>query len=429
LTAAAALALIWAVSAGSGFNPGARLLSVFRPSALSASAQPEVEVRPAASAEAESGQAAVLLKKDLAGLIGAGPLTMDEGRILEISDQDGHLLYVRATLEPALQAKALAWVKASRAYQAALVVMDPDNGEVLALAGYRADGEPSNAALAGSFPAASLFKIVTAAAALESADMSADSKVSYDGGKHTLFKDNVISAPDQGAQAATLKEGFAESINTVFGKLGAFTLGPRELADFAGRFGFNHDIEFELPVEPSSFSVADEADPFNVAELASGFNRETRVSPLHGAMMAAVVISGGRLTEPSLVREVFDRDNHIYYQHQASAPSQAISRETAAELAALMRSTVEDGTGRRTFNTAKTDPVLSKLIIGGKSGTINNEEGARVDWFVAWAAPRQQTPPARRLALSAVVVHGGGAAAASQSLVRDAVKFYFSGQK
>ena len=363
-------------------------------------------------------------KKDLAGLIGARSLEADR-QILEITDQAGNVLYVRTTLLPELQALANHWVKSSRAHQAALVVMNPDTGEVLTLAGYSANEEDANPALAGSFPAASLFKIVTAAAAVEKADMSADSKLAYDGGKHTLYKNNLAREPDRGRHVTTLEGSFADSINTVFGKLGVFTLGSEELAEFAGRFGFNDDINFEMPVEPSNFAVADESDDFHLAELASGFNRSTKVSPLHGALMAASVVSGGRLREPTLVREVFDRNNHIHYRPGGGEPKEIISPATAEELSRLMRSAVEEGTGRRTFGSAATHPVLSKLIIGGKSGTINNEEGQRVDWFVAWAVPKPGQDCRDRLALSAVVVHEWTAVTTSQRLIRDALNVYY----
>jgi cell division protein FtsI/penicillin-binding protein 2 len=138
------------------------------------------------------------------------------------------------------------------------VVLNPFDGQVLALASYRQDGQESNSALADSFPAASLFKILTAAAAVEKGSYQADSEVLYDGGKHTIYKGNVIKKPDVGNHKTTLKDGFAESINTVFGKLEAFTLGPEPLADFAQRFHFNQPIDFEMPVAVSQFAVSDE---------------------------------------------------------------------------------------------------------------------------------------------------------------------------
>ena len=102
-----------------------------------------------------------------------------------------------------------------------------------------------------------------------------------------------------------------------------------------------------------------------------------------------------------------------------------VSQATAKELARMMRAAVEDGTGRRTFHNAKEDPILSRLIIGGKSGTINNDAGQRVDWFVAWAKPRAGTGCQDMLAVSAVVVHSGQTTTTSQRLVRNALVAYY----
>jgi membrane peptidoglycan carboxypeptidase len=390
--------------------------------------EPRVAVLETPPEPAGTSAEPALDKKALAEIIGSRSIATDDHQILGITGSDGGALFVRTTILPSLQSRASEWVNASQAREAALVAIRPETGEVLALAGYRADGG-ANAALAGSFPAASLFKIVTAAAAVEKADFSAESTVAYDGGKHTLFKGNVVKEPNEGHHAATLKESFAESINTVFGKMGAFTLGPGDLSEFAGRFGFNADIEFEMPVEASTFALEEGEDPFRLAELASGFNRATRVSPLHGAMMAGAVANGGLLRKPSFVREVFDRENRIYYKAGAQEAVEAVSPETARELSALMVAAVREGTGRRTFRRAADHPVLSRLEIGGKSGTINNDAGERVDWFVAWARPLKDHGDEKdSLALSAVVVHNGVTKFTSQELVRDALALYYEGR-
>lgn len=365
-----------------------------------------------------------LKKKELVEMIGPKQSEIDGRSVLDITDPSGRHLFVRTTIEPEIQSRAESWVRGSLAHQAALVVMKVDSGEVLALAGYKAKGGEGNAALDNSFPAASLFKIVTAAAAVEKSSYSAKSKLAYDGGKYTLYKKNLAREPNRGIHQTTLESSFAESINPVFGKLGIFNLGPQELANYAERFGFNHEIEFELPVEASSFRVDDDK-PFHLAELASGYNRSTKVSPLHGAMLAASVISGGRLVEPTVVKEVFDIDNNLFYQGEGGQGRRAVSEGTAKELTKMMLKAVEDGTGRKGFNGASSDPVLSKLLIGGKSGSINNDEGQRVDWFVAWAKPKDKAQCADTLALSAVVVHGGGSATNSQKLIRQAIMAYY----
>ena len=364
-----------------------------------------------------------LEKGDLAGIIGSHAFLADEIHSFRIEDENGNALYVRTTMDPALQSWAVKFMPKVNALSAALVVMNPQNGEVQAMASYLADGQPVNLALSSTFPAASLFKLVTAAGAVEKKNMGSNSTVSYDGGKHTLYKKNVEGGIKEGEHQVTLKEGFADSINTVFGKIGAFSLGPKGLESFAKKFYFNQPISFDMPVQNSQFDVQDDEDPYRLAELASGFNRTTKVSPLHGAMLASAVVNEGKLMEPAIVREIFDQDNRIYYERQGPVSlGQVVSPRTVGELRTLMAATVSEGTGRRRFKDADTHKVLSKLDIGGKSGTINNDEGHRVDWFICYAKEKKGS---ESIALASVVVHGAKLGIRSQEIIRQAIIEYY----
>ena len=291
------------------------------------------------------------------------------------------------------------------------------------MASHRQDGRPVNEVLASSFPAASLFKIVTAAAAVENGQVHSDTTLNYDGGKWSLDQKSVNKGLTDGRNRATLETSFAYSINTVFGKLGAFTLGPQELESFARKFQFNQEIGFEMPVETSTFDTGAEADFFRLAQLASGLNKSTKCSPIHGAMMAAAVINDGYLMEPALVREVFDTDNRIYYRMAPVPLGRVVKENTVKELQKLMRATIAQGTGRKRFSDARSHPVLSRLTLGGKSGHITDEEKHWVDWFVGFAKDKKGDDS---IAVAAVVVHGAVHGIQAQEIVRGTVLRYFS---
>ena len=361
-------------------------------------------------------------KDDLAEIIGAKAFEADEIHSFKIVDGQGHVLYVQTTLDQALQAWAVKFLPKITARAAALVALDPRTGEVLAMTSWQADGEKVNLAVTSVFPAASLIKIVTAAAAVEDKKMTGDTKLAYDGGKWTLYRQHVAKGTKQGEHSVTLEESFASSINTVFGKIGAFTLGEEELESFAKRFHFNEDIHFEMPVENSKFVLKDEEDPYRLAELASGFNRTTKLSPLHGAMLASAVVNDGLLMEPTVVKEVFDMDNRIYYQQEPVSLGRVVSERTVKELRKLMLATISEGTGRRRFSDVRRHKILSKLEIGGKSGSIDNDEGRRVDWFVCFAQVKGRK---EAIALAAVVVHGENMGTRSQEIIREAIIHYF----
>ena len=366
---------------------------------------------------------AALDKAKLAGIIGSHSFKPDEIQSFAITDKSGEELFVRTTMDPDLQSWAVNFISRVKASSAALVAMDPRTGAVLSMASFNEDGKPVNMALSSSFPAASLFKIITAAAAVEAGELNSGSTLAYDGRKHTLYKKHISGDINEGAHQVTLKDSFADSINTVFGKLGAFTLGKQELESFAQRFHFNQPIDFEMPVQESKFDAPEEEDPYRLAELASGFNRTTKVSPLHGAMLASAIVNGGQLMEPTIVREVFDKDNHIFYTHEPVSLGKVVSERTVRELTKLMEATIIEGTGRKRFRDLNRHPVLSKLDIGGKSGSIDNDEGRRVDWFVCYAKKKDNKN--QSIALAAVVVHGELLGLRSQEIAREAIIRYF----
>ena len=68
-------------------------------------------------------------------------------------------------------------------------------------------------------------------------------------------------------------------------------------------FGFNQTIDFELEFPPSHLSIKDA--PYNWAEIASGFNNSTTLSPLHGVLLAAAVVNHGELVEPTVIDRIY----------------------------------------------------------------------------------------------------------------------------
>ena len=152
-----------------------------------------------------------------------------------------------------------------------------------------------NLALRATFPSASVFKVVTAAAAISERKMNAGSIVSFNGRAHTLYKRNIFGdATNRWTTHMTLKDAFAHSVNAVFGKLGVFIVGPTELKSYAEKFGFNRKLPSDLPVQQGKAEITE--DPWEIAEAASGFTKHNTMSPLQGALIAAAeaIESSGR---------------------------------------------------------------------------------------------------------------------------------------
>jgi cell division protein FtsI/penicillin-binding protein 2 len=309
--------------------------------------------------------------------------------------------HVETSLQMPLQRYLLDHLDRRHARYIGLVAMQPDTGRVLALVGYDSSGSGKNPCLEERFPAASVFKIVTAAAAIEELGLLPDSSMTYNGRRHTLYKSQLRRQQNRYTNRTTLRKSFALSINPVFGKIGAHRLQRKLLAKYADAFGFNQQIDFETPLAASTIRITD--DPYQWAEVASGFNQDTRISPLHGALIASVVVNGGHLMEPSIVERVTDPQGQVVYRSRTASIRDVISPQASRQLADLMGATVTSGTSRSAFRGSQRDWVLSKLQIGGKTGSINSRDNeARYDWFVGFAREKKGT---EKMVVSAVVAH------------------------
>ena len=362
----------------------------------------------------------VLMKKDLRGLIDLEALcNSPEGKIdINCSDR---FFSMETTLDRGLQSYMLKVIERSRSPLIGFVAMDPATGRILSMIDSKKVNGAKSVCLSGQFPAASIFKIVSAAAAIDGCNISAETKLTYNGWAHTLYKNQLTGRINRYTNSISLKTSFAKSINPVFGKLGIFRLKKDLIEEYAIRFGFNQPIDFEFPVEPSRISVGD--DPYHWAEVACGFNRETLISPIHGAMMAAVIVNDGKLMEPTIIGCITDDEKNPVYVGSTNIIRQVISPKASQEMKELMTATISLGTCSGTFMGYRRDPILSKLSIGGKTGSINNKSNElRYDWFVGFCAEKAGT---KKLALAVLVVHDKLLREKAQEFARRAMRYYF----
>jgi len=330
---------------------------------------------------------------------------------------------MQTSLDPDLQQFLIQRLDRKNSRYIGIVVMDPRDGRLLAMAGYDKTNPEGNPCLDPRFPAASVFKIVTAAAAVETRDLEPGSILNFSGGKYTLYKSQLNPRPSKYASQITLKDSFAQSVNPVFGRLGANLLGKDVIEAYAEAFGFNREIDFELPLRPSRIELSDGA--FELAEVASGYNRTTRISPLHGAMMAAAVVNQGRWVEPTIVDWIINDAGQAVYQNQAVYRDQAIDLSTAKVLRNLMQATVQSGTAHKEFQKYHGDKVLSQLEIGGKTGSMGDGSAETFyDWFVGYARELHGTG---QVVFAVVVAHEEHIGTRASAYAAMAIKEYFKG--
>lgn len=339
-----------------------------------------------------------------------------------VLERAGRSLIVESSLDPDLQNYITALLQKSQTLKAAAVVLRPDDGRILAMASYDKEGNGESLCLKADFPAASLFKIVSAAAALESAGFTPEQTVYFDGYRHTLYKRQLKQKRGKYTSEISFKRAFGSSVNPVFGKLGIYDLGRKVMVDSAEKFFFNRSIPFDFPVAKSIVKVPD--NDFGLAEIASGFNKNTMISPLHAALLASAVANNGVMMKPWLVKRVLQEDGEILYQGKPDKMTSSISKETAQGLKILMRETVMHGTCSKSFRRLRRKKTFKNVELGAKTGTINDRtDQFKYDWLTAYVLPPDGT---KGICIAVLGVHGKRLGIRAGKLGRIIINHYLS---
>ncbi len=305
----------------------------------------------------------------------------------------------------------------------AVVAIDPQTGRIISMVSYSRRGQQQeNLALRATFPSASIFKVVTAAAAIAEKSFSANTVIPYNGRNHTLYRRNVFDdRANRWTRYITLKNAFAKSVNTVFGRIGAVSLGAHELREYAERFGFNQKIATDVPMQEGRAEISD--DPWSLAEAASGYTRDNTMSPLHGALIAAAIANDGKMMEPYLVDSVWGANGEQKYQSQPKVARESVDHHTAAEVRNLMRETITHGTSRKSFR-GFFRGRYTEVDVGGKTGSLTGTDPqGKYDWFVGFAEAR-----GKRIAICALTINERNWRVKSSYLARRLIETYYRDQ-
>jgi penicillin-binding protein A len=251
-----------------------------------------------------------------------------------------------------------------------------------------------NNATAGLYPPGSTFKMVTAAAALDSGAYTPGSRFN-DPGYCTEYGTRISNAgnPDQSGPEAfgnvSLAQGFEHSINSVFCNVGIH-IGGLKILDYAKRFGFYSVPPLETPPNESNASglynfgkhgrrlfTPTSNTQIDPGRLAFG-QYKLLATPLQMALVGATIANKGVVPKPYLVQKVVAPDGSIVTKTQPQTLGRAIKPQTAAELNQMMQLVVQGGTAAGIFP--------SSLRVAGKTGTAETGLPTIYDaWFVAFA--------------------------------------------
>jgi penicillin-binding protein A len=236
------------------------------------------------------------------------------------------------------------------------------------------------------YPPGSTFKVVTAAAALDSGKVSPESIIDGSSPKEI----SGVPLENSGGVsfgAISFTDALTNSVNTVFAQVGE-EIGRETLVEYMRRFGFYEDPELDYPdfqMIPSGIINGEGEyvdDGFDVGRVAigqGGLEGEIRSSPMQMALVAAAIANDGRLMRPRLTDSVVRKDGRVAERIQPDLQSQVVKPETAEQLTAMMSRVVEEGTG--------TAAALSDVQVAGKTGTAEVGEFREFTqpWFICFA--------------------------------------------
>ncbi len=323
---------------------------------------------------------------------------------------------VRLTLDAAAQEAAWDGI---RQFNGAVVAIEPSTGRILALASSPSfDPNPLSAnspeenreawdaltedpdepllnrALARTYPPGSVFKVVTAAAALSSGEYTTETEIPapavLDLPGTTANLPNYDNRPCFGGQV-TLEQALQISCNTAMANVG-LTLGDDVLREQAERFGFNSS--FDIPMTAATSVFPPNLNEPQTAQAAIG-QFDVRATALQMAMVGAALANRGIVMNPYLVDEVIAPDLSLLSRTEPTQFGRAVSPEIAQELTDMLVNVVANGTG--------TPAQIAGVQVAGKTGTAQTVKGrAPHAWFLAYAPANDA-----QVAVAVVVENGG----------------------
>jgi peptidoglycan glycosyltransferase len=293
------------------------------------------------------------------------------------------------TIDQSLQEKLEKILRRYPSDHTSVVIVDNSTGAILAAAGVKKQGREIGYALpfSSTHPSASLIKLITSADLLENNDFMSDKRYLFRGKGTTLYKYQLKDKISRWTRSMSLSRAFAISNNVIFGKAAIKDSNAQSIFDMATRFGFNQPLMNDFEIGVSRFAMPD--SQYNLAELASGFNKDTQVSPVHAAMMAQVIANEGVMKKPYLVDSISSSED-LYSAE--TRETQVISSDTAQDLRKMMISVVEEGTARRIIKGRIGRKLKRNFYIGAKTGSITGglPYGKR-DWLTLFAEPKDMS--------------------------------------
>ena len=310
---------------------------------------------------------------------------------------EGELLHY--TIRGGLQKRVHDFLSKNQVPYGVFVAIEPATGRILAMTAHSSvDPGWAKNAYFDLYPMASLFKIITASAALESRKITPETVIEFRG-KATSENPRYWETSPKGKNNRTdVTYAMAKSMNPVYGRLACDIAGKASVMECVNRFGFNQAL---LPGTSAKDSTAAEPQSSHgLMLMGAGLDHEVRISPLHAAVMMAAIANGGKMMAPGLTERITDRkgaNKEIFAPREIRS---LVAPATASSLTRMLSSTVTTGTSRRAFHDRRGRPRID-VEIAAKTGSISgNDPRGHYSWFAAFAPAHNP-----RIALVTLVIN------------------------
>jgi len=252
--------------------------------------------------------------------------------------------------------------------RASIIVMDTNSGEILAL-GNRPGFDPNNfavasiderrnAAVCNAYELGSIFKIITAAAALEER-IIAPGSACFCSGELTVDKRTMHCSHNRAHGQQTFSEAMANSCNVVLGTIG-LRLGMEKFYHYLQLFGLGQKTGIELPGESAGI-IVDQGRARSIDLASMSIGQANAFTPLQLLSALCIIANGGRQIKPHAILAVGDGPAAAPGENGADPAVRVISEETSNSLRAILEEVVIDGTGK--------SAAIAGYRVAGKTGT------------------------------------------------------------
>ena len=260
------------------------------------------------------------------------------------------------------------------AKDASAVAIDPQTGEVLAMAtvpsfdpNRYADFPPSawrNRPISDSFEPGSVFNVISGAAVIEAGVAGPSDPVDCGMGSIQVGNRFIHDAEHERFGIIPLSEVIAKSSNVGMVRVG-LRLGPQRLYASARALGIGIPTGIDLPGENGGL-LRDVSRWSGLSNAEISFGQEVAVTPIQIAVAVSAIANGGLRVAPRMVRKAIDATGREWYP-PAVAPRRALSAETAAAMNTILKGVVSEGTGKRA--------AVPGYVVAGKTGTAQKAIG------------------------------------------------------